>query len=375
MHFLAVSGNPCVAEKGIKGTGDDKKGVMSGTEGMEELVSLIDCFADIPVGAVQRILHCTWYRLSQLRVATDTMKVWPLVVVKQEKWRLNWVEIRDLRLQAIKTASAMMIEILLRVEEQAVLTRTLYMPESMRHAILSAPTPDVPMAIRMRINRSIFPIPMLQPPLSHTAVALKEWGDFSMSKQEMHKEIGEVLLSLLDIPIKALSVIANVSHHTIGRIRVEHGLGDHWPYESIRDKRYSISAEEVARLRTETLATLQPMSFKSRLLHAAAEWVTTRTTVTALLRGPYAASLLPSQELQDDLEIQKTEEVEEIQEIQKVEEVEEAQDGGLEWFGLLGESSQPGGEGGDNYWTNAQDKLSSTQEEEYWAEIGEMMQE
>ena len=343
---IADCTDPHVTLKGIKAR------ICERLKWMDELISLIDCFADIPIGSVQRILAFTWYRVAQLRVATGTMTVWPLVQVKQEKWKLNWVEIRDLRAEAMKTASVPMVEILMKVEEQAVISRTLYMPEAMRHMILSAPVPNIPMAVRMRTNQLAFPVPVLLLPSASAGpkVSLDEFGNPSLSIQEMHQQIGEVLECLLDIPVKALASIANVSHHSITRIRKDTRPGERWPYEQIRSKRYTVSMDDVGSLRAETLAELDPSSFKGRLLKAASDWVATRSVVAGILKTSSSDWSHQAEPKHED----------------------------AEWDGLLAYDEvvpEEEEEGEDGYWTNGKDMFSSENESEYWQSVEESLKD
>ena len=100
-------------------------------------------------------------------------------------------------------------------------------------------------------------------------------------------EIAEIIHSLIDLPIKTVTGILRISHHTLLDIRKSTGYED-WPYDKIRGGTYSVSAIQVAINRSTLLSQMPTGCPQHRALALAREMSATPTPTEA-----WAAAVVP----------------------------------------------------------------------------------
>jgi hypothetical protein len=227
-----------------------------------ELKEVFPCFFDIQIGSLTEILQISSQLMKTMRAETDTLKHWPFMRVKAGTYKLAWGDFKQMRADAIQGASPVMKTCLFLAERKAVLMRALYMPKHQECQVARIPFPKIPpqaeLARAAHQQKRKAPAPTTAEILSYRRIP-------SMRRLQ---EIASILPCLIDLPIKVLSRdVLGISHYTLRGIRKEVGLED-WPFEQVhRETRTDIpSAEEVARLRDDTLMEQQPNTFKARVL-------------------------------------------------------------------------------------------------------------
>ena len=228
----------------------------------QELKALFPCFFDIQIGSLIDILQIPPQLMKEARAETNTLKAWPFVKVKAGAYKTGWADIKQMRGEAIERASPLMRTCLFLAERKAILMRALYMPKHQECLVACIPFPNIPP--HAELERAA----LQQKRKSHAPTTAEILSYRRIPSIRRLQEIASILPCLVDLPIRILSRdVLGISHYTLRGIRKEVGLED-WPFEQVhRDKQTGVpSAEEVARLRDDTLMQQLPNTFKARVL-------------------------------------------------------------------------------------------------------------
>jgi len=218
---------------------------------VHELMDIFPCFFDLTLGRVKEILGIGSKRLDKIRADTGTADTWSLVSLSRGEFRMTWDQIRDLRAEVSRRSPEHIVSLLLRAEMASVYTRAV-------HTARAIPPTSAAMLVAVVREPAFHPLP-------HDVDDLKTKLDI----------IGQSLPLMIDVPLHHLCRFAAVSPHILRRVRCGLGIVE-WPYESIREGLFVVSAADVARRRAAFLEQLDPTCFQARLLAAAASMVSSR---------------------------------------------------------------------------------------------------
>lgn len=231
-----------------------------------ELIEHLPCFFDLQITSVLEILQVSSKTLAMARTESETeLREWPFNKVKAGAFEMGWVDIKQARAAAIPSASPEMRACLFRAERKAVLMRALYMPKGQQYRVALVPFPHEDGG-DTEPPEGDTPLPAARPPAARPLA--EQPGYRRIPALRRVEEIASILPCLIDIPIRAVAQdVLGMSHHTLLGVRKGVGMAQ-WPAEYVqKGGGFGVpSAEEVARLRADTLASLPPDSRLARIL-------------------------------------------------------------------------------------------------------------
>jgi hypothetical protein len=261
-----------------------------------ELTENLPCFFDLQITSVLEILQVSSKTLAMARTESETeLREWPFNKVKAGAFEMGWADIKQARAAAIASASPTMRACLFLAERKAVLMRALYMPKGQQYRLALVPFPNED---GLGGDEEDAPIPAARPAVMIPAACEPQAASYRrIPALRRMEEIASILPCLIDIPIRTVAQdILGMSQHALLGVRKGVGMAQ-WPAEYVqKGGGFGVpSAEEVARLRADTLASLPPDSRLARILtqanRVAREQILQREQVFRRLVFPFEAAV------------------------------------------------------------------------------------
>lgn len=332
------------------------------------------CFFDLQLTTVLKIVKISSQSFQKARDISGMNRKWPFCLIKEGSYILKWSDIKSVRARMLVDASPRMKRILFQAEKTAQVMRCWHMPKKLLKEVQDMEFPDFPpdldpAATNCKLENvekeedvgGLSEKVEIVAPINSSGMETESDQVQIMPPRRTHisrQQIGEIIHCLIDLPIKTVTGILKISHHTLLDIRKSVGL-EEWPFDKIKSGSYMSSAVEVAIRRCELLKQMTPGTAQAKALTMARDMSETPNPAE-----PWAACVVECPAEEQDPGAMQSE--------------GDQDDGLLGWFGIL---LQPGSgpaqntveepernEDEDRFWQDVHDNYSED-EKEYWNSI------
>ena len=283
-------------------------------EAFDELIANLHCMYDITVKKALEITGLSKETFMNGRAKSGTVR-WPFNDVKCGAFKLDWVDIFNARVEAIRTVSPKLRQILFEVEKYARICRVLYAPASKVAYIKECPFPNED---EFSDNGGAVVAVTYATKVCHQRSKKRRGSARTGVPKLSNTQIKELIPFAQDLPITILATLCRCSHHTIRKADPE--------FFGNKKGKVTIYGDQVEFERAKKMSTLDPESIQARVLSSVAEAVETRKWVlTKLVNKEEAkaeASEEDDEEKSDDTASEEGEEADE-QETGSIQEEEE----------------------------------------------------